>query len=250
MKLKQVFFLSKIRRLVAYSLLVFVGISLLVLVTNELRNKKEVKVNYLFAQFSLIKFFALYYIPPFLLVVNSESVMDNYLIISKYSDIKNWWEKKVKILLTDVMIYLFLFAIPLFFAIIINAKKISFLNFKVWLFILEYFFNVYMIFAIVGVIYLISSLIFKKQYVAFVIGFFVGSLDFLLCIFKLFKLASTTSGMLINFILAFNFPLAKFLILSVVYCGYFALFFILLNFVSCSILKRIDLFRGDIKSES
>jgi len=68
-----------------------------------------------------------------------------------------------------------------------------------------------MLFCVVGVIYLITSFTFKKQYIGFAISFLVGSLDFLLSLFKYYNFAMTTSGMLADFILSFRFPLKKFL---------------------------------------
>ena len=151
--------------------------------------------------------------------------------------------------MAETLIYISIFASPIIIAVMVNGKKLILSNLKASIFIIIYFLIVFMLFCVVGVIYLITSFTFKKQYIGFAISFLVGSLDFLLSLFKYYNFAMTTSGMLADFILSFRFPLKKFLFLQFIYVGYFIMFFVLLNFISCTILEKSDLYRGDIKLE-
>ncbi|QIB26970.1 hypothetical protein [Caloranaerobacter azorensis] len=245
MKMYKMLLIGIKRRIFAYLFLLIFNLRMLVLIKRQLDLLISVGIDELYMQFSHVRYFALYYIPVFLMIMGAESILDDYLIFSRFKNIASWWRNKVRLLLLDTALYVILYEIPISIFIIMNIEKISILNLKSFIFIIGNFVIKYMIFLIIGLIYLISSFITRRQYVGFVAGFFVGALDFILMILHFDKYALTVSGMLTQFIISFNFSTIKFLLLSILYIIYLMLLSIFLYFLSSEILKKIDLYRGN-----
>ncbi|MCM8819740.1 MAG: hypothetical protein NC925_02980 [Candidatus Omnitrophica bacterium] len=193
-----------------------------------------------------------FYVPIFLLLVSLQMHMDNCLIILKYTFVENWWEEKIKILLKDSLIYLLsVYTIPLVVIIKLSSKYLKSLSYKEFIFILEFLLIVLLLMIIYGTVYLIILAIIKKPVVAYVIGILVPLIDFIfIYIFKTRNFSGITLGMLTNFLMSYNLLFEKHLFLFVIYLTYFLLLFTFLSIIAVVILKKIDIYRGDKKSEN
>jgi len=117
---------------------------------------------------------------------------------------------------------------------------------KILTFMLGDFIIKYLIFLPTGIIYLISSFISKRRYVGFLVGFFTGSLDYILTLIKLDRYAMTTAGILLEFIFSFKLPTIKFLLLSLVYCSYLAFLSLFLFLMGVKVLEKTDIRRSGL----
>ncbi|WAM31176.1 hypothetical protein [Caldicellulosiruptor naganoensis] len=178
--------------------------------------------------------------------------MDNCLIILKYTYVEDWWKEKIKILLKDTLIYLLsIYTIPLIVTVMLSSKYLKVLSYREFIFILEFLFIVLLLLVVYGTVYLIVLAIIKRAITAYIVGILVPFIDFVfIYIFKTVNFSGITLGMLINFLMSYSLSLKKHLFLFGIYLSYFLLLFIFLNIIMTNTLKKIDIYRGDKKSEN
>lgn len=247
MKFRRIFNLNLAKRFIAYFATLCVALGyLFFLFINKVWTTDLICRMY---NANIITFF---YVPIFLLLVSSQIHMENCLIILKYTYVENWWKEKIKILLKDTLIYLLsIYIIPLIVTIMLSSKYLKVLSYKEFIFILELLFMVFLLLVIYGTVYLIVLTIIKKSIAAYIIGILMPLIDFVcIYIFKTRNFSGITLGMLINFLMSYNLSLKKHLFLFGIYLSYFLLFFTSLNIIMTYILKKIDIYRGDKKSEN
>ena len=250
MKLKQIFNLNLARKFTAYFATLFVQI--IISISLSLYMNKRFTINLVLHGMFFAEAMVFLYVPIFLLLVSSQIHMDNCLIILKYTYVEDWWKEKIKILLKDTLIYLLLiFIIPLIVIIKWSSKYSKVLSYKEFIFILEFLFIMLLLLVIYGAIYHIVLTIIKKPIAAYAISMLVPLIDLIfMYIIKIQKFWGITVGILAKFMISYDLSFKKHLFLSGIYFSYFLLFFVFLNIVMTSTLKKIDVYRGDKKSEN
>lgn len=249
MKLRKILLIGMKNRIFAYLLVTIFTVRMMILVSQQMELISKTHVSELYMQFSHVRYFALYYIPVFLIIVGMEDILNDYLIFSKFNNIDFWWKDKIKLLSLDTLLYVILLEIPIIILVVMHVEKLDILNAKSLVFIAVDLVTKYMIFLIVGLIFLFSSFVTKKQYIGFTAGFFAGAIDYILMILHFDRYAVIVSGMMTQLIMSFNFSAVRFLLLSAIYIVYLVSLFIFLYCASGEILKKIDLYRGDLKLE-
>ncbi|MEM2145113.1 MAG: hypothetical protein QW279_07115 [Candidatus Jordarchaeaceae archaeon] len=252
MKLRRIFYLNLARKFITYFATLFVELILSISLFKFLNRNKTWTIDLILNQIFKANVITFFYVPIFLLLVSSQIHMDNCLIILKYTYVEDWWKEKIKILLKDTSIYLLsIYTIPLIVTIMLSSKYLKVLSYKEFIFILEFLFIVLLLLVIYGTVYLIVLTIIKKTIAAYIIGILVPLIDFIfIYIFRTGNFSGITLGMLINFLMSYNLSLKKHLFLFGIYLSYFLLLFTFLNIVMTNTLKKIDIYRGDKKSEN
>ncbi|ADQ46798.1 hypothetical protein Calkro_1954 [Caldicellulosiruptor kronotskyensis 2002] len=252
MKLRQIFYINLTRKFMAYFATLFVELVLSILLLKFLDANKTWTVNLIISQIFKANAITFFYVSIYLLLVSSQIHMDNCLIILKYTHVEDWWKEKIKILLKDTSIYLLsIYTIPLIVTIMLSSKYLKVLSYREFIFILEFLFIVLLLLVIYGTVYLIVLAIIKKAIAAYIVGILVPFIDFVfIYIFKTVNFSGITLGMLINFLMSYNLSFKKHLFLFGIYLSYFFLLFTFLNIIMTNTLRKIDIYRGDKKSEN
>lgn len=252
MKFRRIFYLNLERKFIAYFATLFVELILSISLFKFLNRNKTWTIDLILNQIFKANVITFFYVPIFLLLISSQIHMENCLIILKYTYVEDWWKEKIKILLKDTLIYLLsIYTIPLIVTIMLSSKYLKVLSYKEFIFILEFLFIVLLLLVIYGTVYHIVLTIIKKTIAAYIIGILVPLIDFIfIYIFKTGNFCGITLGMLINFLMSYNLSLKKHLFLFGIYLSYFLLLFTFLNIVMTNTLKKIDIYRGDKKSEN
>jgi len=246
-------FLSKIflmvgkKRVIFYLMILAFNIRISVLIGQEANLLTEnLRINDIYLLFSRLIYFALYYVPIFLIIISHEDILNHTLILVRFKNIDIWWKEKIKLLSIDTVLYVILLELPIIVTAVMYIGVLHLLEAKILAFMLGDFIIKYLIFLPTGIIYLISSFVSKRRYVGFLVGFFTGSLDYILTLIKLDKYAMTTAGILLEFIFSFKLPTIKFLLLSLVYCSYLAFLSLFLFLMGVKILGKTDIRRSGL----
>ncbi|BCS81820.1 hypothetical protein CaldiYA01_17800 [Caldicellulosiruptor diazotrophicus] len=252
MKFRRIFYLNLARKFIAYFATLFVELVLSIFLFKFLNKNKAWTIDLILSQIFKANVITFFYVPIYLLLVSSQIHMDNCLIILKYTYVEDWWKEKIKILLKDTLIYLLsIYTIPLIVTVMLSSKYLKALSYREFIFILEFLFIALLLLVVYGTVYLIVLAIIKRAITAYIVGILVPFIDFVfIYIFKTVNFSGITLGMLINFLMSYSLSLKKHLFLFGIYLSYFLLLFTFLNIIMTNTLKKIDIYRGDKKSEN
>ncbi|MFO7295949.1 MAG: hypothetical protein C0P72_007990 [Clostridia bacterium] len=235
------------KRVIFYLMILAFNIRISVLIGQEANLVTDnLRINDIYLLFSRLIYFALYYVPIFLIIISHEDILNHTLILVRFKNIDIWWKEKIKLLLIDTVLYVILLELPIIVTAVMYIGVPHLLEAKILAFMLGDFIIKYLIFLPTGIIYLISSFISKRRYVGFLVGFFTGSLDYILTLIKLDRYAMTTAGILLEFIFSFKLPTIKFLLLSLVYCSYLAFLSLFLFLMGVKVLEKTDIRRSGL----
>ncbi|ADH60576.1 hypothetical protein Tmath_0839 [Thermoanaerobacter mathranii subsp. mathranii str. A3] len=244
---KMLFSIGRKKRIIVYLMVLFFNIQISILASEQIELINSLYIKNIYTPFSRLIYFALYYVPLFLISISDEDILNHSLILTRLKSIDMWWKEKVKLLLMDTMLYVIFLELPIIIMAVIHIGVTQIVGVKNIAFMVGDFIIKYIIFFIIGISHVISSFISKKQYIGFLVGYFIGGFDYILTLFHLDGYAMTTTGMLVEFIVSFDLPTGNFLFLSSVYSGYLVFLSLFLLFISKEILRKMDLQRGDLK---
>ncbi|WAM34341.1 hypothetical protein [Caldicellulosiruptor morganii] len=252
MELRKFSNLNLARKFAAYFTTLLVEFILALSMFEILSVNKTCTIDLILLQMFRANVITFFYVPLFLLLISSQGYTNNYLIILKYSYVEDWWKGKIKIFLEETLIYfLLIYTVPLIVVIILSSKYLKVLSYKEFVFIVESLIIAFLLLVIYGTVYLAVSTIIKKTIAAYVIGVLVPFIDFIfMYVFKTRNFSGITAGMLINFFMSYSLSTERQIFLFVIYLGYFLLLFGVLNIIMINTLKKIDVCRGDKKSEN
>lgn len=250
MQLSKIFLLGIKRRIIIYLIVLGFNIWILILAGKQMFFNSNIEINAIYSLFSHLIYFAIFYIPFFLLIIGAKNILNDYLIFTRLTDINLWFKEKLKLLSLDTLFYVILLEIPILFIGIKYLGIAQFLERKNLIFIAADFLMKYIIFFIISIIFVLTSFVSKRQHVGFVTSFFVGGFDFILELGNFDRYAVTLTGKLVEFIISYDLPTSKFLCLSIINCFYLVFLSLFLVLTSEIILKKIDVCRGDSKLTS
>ncbi|WPX09443.1 hypothetical protein [Anaerocellum danielii] len=252
MELRKFSHLNLARKFTAYFATLLVEFILVISTFEFLSRNKTWTIDLILGQMFKANVITFFYVPIFLLLISSQGYTNNYLIILKYSYVEDWWKGKIRIFLKETLTYFLLtYTIPLIVTIILNSKYLKVLSYKEFIFIVEYLIIAFLLLVIYGTVYLIVLTIIKKTIAAYVTGVLVSFIDFIfIYIFKTGNFSGITMGMLINFLMSYSLSPKRQIFLFGIYLSYFLLLFGVLNIIMTNTLKKIDVCRGDKKSEN